>query len=240
MNFKEIRSFLQSNCTVIYLTFNNGLKLDVYYCFKVDVIYTLETDKTELKEFNGFLEFSNYLSNKYNFELEFKDKYNELQVFKTIYLRHNFCLNKPFLTNVENSIQKYLEKFNLLFGVNVSPYEEISESELSQINAIMQNIINNHYDKIARYEIPILIFVGEYFKNKYHSEWELLNVSNDFGNDFVIPEIKINGKAMELSRSIYRYLNHPNLKYGYEKFRFSYFLDLDFIVTQTLIIPKKQ
>ncbi|MEN8191480.1 MAG: hypothetical protein ABFS12_01610 [Bacteroidota bacterium] len=76
--------------------------------------------------------------------------------------------------------------------------------------------------------------------NKYDSKWELSKASNDFGNSFVIPFIKVNGEDLELSRKIYRYLNHPKLKYGDEKFRFSYFLDLDFIVTQSLIEPKKQ
>lgn len=132
------------------------------------------------------------------------------------------------------------DKFDALFGVNISPYGEISEQDLKQINAVMQNVIDNDYSKIAKYEIPILIFVGERFKNKYGSEWKLSNASNDFGNGFVIPYIEVNGKDLELGRKIYRYLNHPNLEYGYEKFRFSHFLDLDFIITQSFIEPKKQ
>lgn len=240
MNVKEKIGYLQSNCTSVDLNFNNDLRLDIYYSFKEDVIYIIDNDKSELKEFDGFLEFSDYLNNTYNFELDFKDKYSEVKRFKTIYLRHNFCLNKPFLTDIENSIDEYLEKFNLLFGVNVSPYEEISEQDLKQINAVMQNVIDNDYNKIAMYEVPILIFVGEHFKKKYDSEWKLSNASNDFGNDFVIPYIEVNGNDLELSREIYRYLNHPNLKYGDEKFRFGHFLDLDFIIKQSLIEPKKQ
>lgn len=238
MNFKDKIGFLQSNCISVDLSFNKDLKLNIYYSFKDDVIYIVDKDKLEFKGFEGFLEFSNYLHDTFNFELDFKDRYNDTKRFKTIYLRHNLCLNKPFLTDIKNSIGNYLEKFNLLFGVNASPYEEISEQDLKQINIVMQNVIDNDYNKIARYEIPILIFVGEYFKKKYDSEWKLLNASNDFGNDFLIPEIEVNGIDLELSRKIYRYLNHPNLKNGDEKFRFGHFLDLDFISTQTFIVPR--
>lgn len=240
MNFKKKIDFLKSNYVLVNLNFNNNLELNIYYSFDKDIIYIVDKDKSKLKEFDDFLTFSDYLNKNYEFELDFKNNYNEFKRFKTIYLRHNLCLNEPFLSKVEDYIDKYLKKFNLLFGVDVSPYSKISEEDLKQINSAMQNVIDKNYTKIAKYEVPILIFVGEYFKNKYDSKWELLNASNDFGNNFLIPYIKVNGVDLELSKKIYRYLNHPKLKYGDEKFRFSYFLDLDFIVTQSLIKQKKQ
>ena len=240
MNFKEIVDSIKANYVFVYLEFNNNMKLDVYYSIDDDTICLVDEVKQEVIEFDEYLKFSDYLYSNYEFELDFENKYNEVKKFRTSYLRHNLCLNKPFLLNLEDSIEKYLKKFNSLFDVDVSPYKKIPEDGLEKINKAMQNIIENNFSKIPQYELPILVFVGEYFRNKYNSEWEFADASNDFGNNFIIPYIKVNGEDLELSRKIYRYLNHPNLKYGEKKFRFDYFLDLDFIVTQSSINIKKQ
>ncbi|WP_420552118.1 hypothetical protein [Tenacibaculum aiptasiae] len=239
MNLKK-NTLLKSKYVLVNLKFNNDLKLEIYYSFKEDIICLIDNNKLEIKEFKGFLVFSNYLNNTYDFELDFKDKYNEFIPFNTIYLRHNLCLNESLLLNIEASSNEYLKKFNLLFGVDVSPYNRISDKDLRQINNVMQNVIDKDYSQIAKYEIPILIFVGEYFKHKHGSKWQLLRATNDFGNSFVVPYIKVNEKDLQLSREIFRYLNHPKLENGDEKFRFSYFLDLDFIATQSLIKTKKE
>lgn len=240
MSFEKKRQYVMSNYTLVDMSLNNGLILNVYFSLKDEVIYLINEEKLKIDMFKDYLDFSNFLYFKYEFDLDLGKKYSDLQPFKAIFLRHNLCLNYFFLSNIEQYTGEYLKKFNVLFEVNISPYEEISKKDVAKIDQIMQNVINDKYDEIAKYEIPILIFIGEYFKVKHKTDWNLLHATNDFGNNFVIPYIKVNGLDLELSTKIFRYLNHPKLKHKDEKFRFDYFLDLDFIATQSVFKLKKQ
>ena len=240
MDLKLKTDFLKSHNKCVNLKFNSGLELEVYYSFTDDTIYMLNDGMLDYEKFYDFISFSNFLNAKYSFELNFKNNYSDFQKFKTIYLRHNLCLNKPFISAIVNSSQDYLEKFNLLFGVRISPKEEIKKDILFKLNETLNGIMKYEPNKISNFEIPILIFIGEYYIQKYGSKWKFKYASNDFGNEFLIPFVEVNGKDLELSRRIYRYLNHPKFKGGDEKISFEYFLDMDFIITQSLIKPKKQ
>jgi hypothetical protein len=234
MNFNEKVNFIKSNYYLIKLNFNNNLNLDIYYSPKEDVIYIVDIVKNEILEFYIFSDFSDYLNNNYKFELEFKEKYSDIIPFYTRYLRHNLCLNEPFLLKIGEYKKIYLERFNFLFDVNISPYEEITDEDIKQINKVMQNVIDKDYLKIHNYEIPLLVFLGEYFIYKHNIKWEYKKATNDFGNNFTIPIMHLNSREFEISNKLNRYLNHPRLRYKYDNFSFKSLLGLDFIYIQTV------
>ena len=204
---------------------------------KYDSIYIYNGNILDM-EFSNYIDFSEFITQKYIEDSTFSGRYDSIRRFKSIYFRLNYVLNNHLLKDLNSNSKFFIEKFNLLFGLKISPYEELKEEHIEIINKKVQSVIDKNKNLLSTYELPVFIFFGEYFRNKYNANWFYKKATNDLDHNFIIPEFKVEGKDFELNRKIFRYLYHPNLTQDWEKFDLRTIINFDCLIRKKLFKNK--
>lgn len=175
-------------------------------------------DKDEIYLFNSYEELREYYL-ALNKRVLLPNKLEDLYQNSEYLLAKNYIQDELRILNFQSNIEYYLNIiFDEIFG-NVVNIEDISISDLE--NYVSPEV---SYSGTQKYEIPLLVYFGEYLKRKYSGKWVIYEGYNELGEVFYYPDLIIEDKEVNLWESLRKVLyNEKNDKI----FNFEYLLRYD-------------
>lgn len=230
---KTHKGFLKSDLKLI------GDSADIYVYLEEDKILLIDSLAKKSFLFDNYLDFSKKVLQDYIIDDSYKSRYSSSVPFSTLYLRHNFVLNKNRISNLEDNKNQFIEKFISSIGLNDSFHKDFSDKDIEKVNKKLKSLSDRGVKYLNNIELPLLIFIGQLIIEKYEGEWIIKDAENDLLDSFLIPDVKIGSKELDLNRRLFRFLYHPDLKTDNKEIDIGTFIYLmEFIINGRIKIGK--
>lgn len=157
-----------------------------------EIIERNNTTGEVIAEFTDYSSFRNYYQSL-NKRIVLPDKLDDLYNSTKFLLAKNYIKDESRIIHIEENINYYLKIID----------PDIELARIKDVNYIAQlfNVLNDEisYQGSDKFEIPIIILIGEYFKTlNTNAKWIVKEEKNILGERFFYPELLDNDEEYNL------------------------------------------